>query len=208
MTSPYTTPTGRAVSRMPSTCTLLDRHGRPPPPIKSRQFRRCKPSRVAHCAWHCTVKKSDAPSRTSVPKFLCWKKSVKNAMYGSTDTTHGSAPHGINYTHLQRHMLYLIQRQDKIIAGPDGAERPVPMRYVWSSSVWCTEDGTARRRYFNPVDGNGSWRQREQGLSPRLVHHSGANHRARMMPARPPWCMHPLKHPFAPTPTGKEHRVK
>ena len=61
-------------------------------------------------------------------------------------------------------MLYLIQRQDKMIAGPDGAERPVPMRYVWSSSVWCTEDGTARRRYFNPVDGNGSWRWVEEPL--------------------------------------------
>ena len=82
----------------------------------------------------------------------------------STDTTHSSAPHGINYTHLQRHMLYLIQRQDKIIAGPDGAARQVPMRYVWSSSVWCTEDGTARRRYFNPVDGNGSWRWVEEPL--------------------------------------------
>ena len=61
-------------------------------------------------------------------------------------------------------MLYLIQRQDQIIAGPDGAARQVPMRYVWSSSVWCTEDGTARRRYFNPVDGNGSWRWVEEPL--------------------------------------------
>ena len=61
-------------------------------------------------------------------------------------------------------MLYLIQRQDKIIAGPDGAARQVPMRYVWSRSVWCTEDGTARRRYFNPVDGNGSWRWVEEPL--------------------------------------------
>ena len=55
-------------------------------------------------------------------------------------------------------MLYLIQWPDQIIAGPDGAARQVPMRYVWSNSLWCTEDGTARRRYFNPVDGNGSWR--------------------------------------------------
>ncbi len=61
-------------------------------------------------------------------------------------------------------MLYLIQRQDQIIAGPDGAARQVPMRYVWSRSVWCTEDGTARRRYFNPVDGNGSWRWVEEPL--------------------------------------------
>ena len=61
-------------------------------------------------------------------------------------------------------MSYLIQRQDGIIAGPDGAARQVPMQYVKSSSVWCTEDGTARRRYFNPVDGNGSWRWVEEPL--------------------------------------------
>ncbi len=92
------------------------------------------------------------------------KKSVRKVRLVSADMTHSSAPRGINYTHLQRHMLYLIQRPDQIIAGPDGAARQVPMRYIWSSSVWCTEDGTSRRRYFNPVDGNGSWRWVKESL--------------------------------------------
>lgn len=39
----------------------------------------------------------------------------------------------------------------------DGSMREIPVRHVWSSSLWITKDGTARRRYFNPLTQSWSW---------------------------------------------------
>jgi hypothetical protein len=51
----------------------------------------------------------------------------------------------------------MIAWRDGLERGPDGPVRQVPTRHVWTSTVWVTKRGTARRRYFNPVSGIWSW---------------------------------------------------
>jgi hypothetical protein len=51
----------------------------------------------------------------------------------------------------------MIAWRDGLERGPDGPVRQVPTRHVWTSTVWVTRYGTARRRFFNPVSGTWSW---------------------------------------------------
>ena len=127
MTSPYTTPTGRAVSCMPSTCTLLDRHGcRPPHPYRAVRFEGANRQELLTVLGVVPLKnRTLCRGRVSRSSFV-GKTSVRKVMYGSTDTTHGSASRGNNYTHLQRHMLYLIHGQIKSLRGPVALQDQCP----------------------------------------------------------------------------------
>ena len=51
----------------------------------------------------------------------------------------------------------MIAWRDGLERGPDGPARQVPTRHVWNSTVWVTKDGTARRRFFNPISGEWNW---------------------------------------------------
>jgi len=51
----------------------------------------------------------------------------------------------------------MIAWRDGLERGPDGPARQVPTRHVWTSTVWVTKDGTARRRFFNPISGEWNW---------------------------------------------------
>ena len=39
----------------------------------------------------------------------------------------------------------------------DGVVREVPTRHVWASSVWITQEGVARRKWWNPVERRWHW---------------------------------------------------
>jgi hypothetical protein len=39
----------------------------------------------------------------------------------------------------------------------DGVVREVPVRHVWASSVWITQEGVARRKWWNPVERRWHW---------------------------------------------------
>jgi hypothetical protein len=41
--------------------------------------------------------------------------------------------------------------------GPDGVVRELPQRHVWASSIWVTQEGTARRKWWNPVERRWRW---------------------------------------------------
>ena len=51
----------------------------------------------------------------------------------------------------------MITWKDGLELGPDGPCRQIPEKYVWSSSVWCTQDGIARRRFYNAVTKRWTW---------------------------------------------------
>eukprot|EP00966_Prymnesium_polylepis_P051061 1181779-Prymnesium_polylepis.1 len=50
-----------------------------------------------------------------------------------------------------------VQWTDGIIESPDGIARQLPERHVFSSAVFVTRDGIARRRFFNSVDQSWRW---------------------------------------------------
>jgi hypothetical protein len=52
-----------------------------------------------------------------------------------------------------------IRWTDGLIESPDGIARQLPERHVFSSAVYVTRDGVARRRFFNPVDQSWRWAQ-------------------------------------------------
>ena len=39
----------------------------------------------------------------------------------------------------------------------DGVVREIPQRYAWASSIWVSQEGVARRKWFNPVDRRWVW---------------------------------------------------
>ena len=39
----------------------------------------------------------------------------------------------------------------------DGVVREVPQRHVWASSIWITQEGVARRKWWNPVERRWHW---------------------------------------------------
>ena len=51
----------------------------------------------------------------------------------------------------------MIDWPDGVEEGPDGAARELPQRHVWASAVWITQDGVARRRWFNVVAKTWRW---------------------------------------------------
>ena len=46
---------------------------------------------------------------------------------------------------------------DGLERGPDGPCRQIPQKHTWSSQVWVTRDGDARRRHYNPVSKEWTW---------------------------------------------------
>lgn len=50
--------------------------------------------------------------------------------------------------------------------GPTGDRmREIPVRAVWSSSLWCSKDGTVYRRYYNPIKAQWHWSEKRQEYS-------------------------------------------
>ena len=47
--------------------------------------------------------------------------------------------------------MSLVSWPDGLVHGPDGPCRQVPQEFTWTSVVFITKDGTARRRHYNPV---------------------------------------------------------
>ena len=47
--------------------------------------------------------------------------------------------------------MSLVTWPDGLVRGPDGPARQIPQLHTWSSVVFITKDGTARRRHYNPV---------------------------------------------------------
>lgn len=41
--------------------------------------------------------------------------------------------------------------------GPDGVVRELPQRHVWASSIWVTQEGAARRKWWNYVERRWRW---------------------------------------------------
>ena len=50
-----------------------------------------------------------------------------------------------------------VQWPDGLERGPDGKCRQIPQKHVWSSSAWITRDGSARRRFYNPISEAWTW---------------------------------------------------
>ena len=67
----------------------------------------------------------------------------------------------------------MIAWRNGLERGPDGPVRQVPTRHVWTSTVWVTKHGTARRRYFNPVSGIWSWAPKIMSLGEDEMGNSG-----------------------------------
>ena len=53
--------------------------------------------------------------------------------------------------------MSLVSWRDGLVRGPDGPCRQIPQHYVWSSSVWITKAGDARRRHYNGVTRTWAW---------------------------------------------------
>ena len=51
----------------------------------------------------------------------------------------------------------MLRWRDGLVRGPDGACRQIPQQHTWRSVVFITKDGTARRRYWNPISQAWSW---------------------------------------------------
>ena len=44
-----------------------------------------------------------------------------------------------------------------IVQGPDGIARELPQRHGWASCIFVTQDGVARRRFWNPIARRWHW---------------------------------------------------
>lgn len=53
--------------------------------------------------------------------------------------------------HGYQQRMSLVAWPDGLVRGPDGPCRQIPQPFTWSSVVFITRDGTARRRHFNPA---------------------------------------------------------
>ena len=59
--------------------------------------------------------------------------------------------------------MALIAWPDGFVKGPDGPCRQMPQRHTWMSVVMICKDGTARRRYYDPIQRQ--WRFDEQPMN-------------------------------------------
>jgi hypothetical protein len=57
----------------------------------------------------------------------------------------------------QRRTSMEIDLADGLLRGPDGEMRQIPELHVWSSCVYITRNGIARRRFYNSVARGWTW---------------------------------------------------
>lgn len=60
----------------------------------------------------------------------------------------------------------MITCRDGLLKGPDGTVRQIPQKEFYSSAVWITRTGTARRRLYNVVTRQFEWA--EESLQPTM----------------------------------------
>ena len=66
---------------------------------------------------------------------------------------------------LKTEAMSIVVWPDGLEKGPDGPCRQIPQKYTWSSTVWVTRDGTARRKHYNPVTGVWTWSEETLPMS-------------------------------------------